>query len=777
MGSPHLAPGWDDDDFRMGRRNRRNAAAQSDAAAALADLVKPRFAQNGELKVRPWPIRHRTSLAKGGRSGRGLQDYIDRCEKSSLTETERQRLAEDGHLADMEEVAALYGNLGESREEKNRFWDAAYEHELSVRPSGQTTVCNHLLVNIPHWLNNPDSMWSIIHGIADLLDSYMHPADRERGMELGWSAAIHHPPVSKAIADALVGRLTEDREYKLLGDPRHIHAHIIYHDRPAWHGDDGCWRFGSTKARIGGASALMELRERIAAVINAEIERDGRSLWRVSGKNYRNLGVDVTPLKYESDKVYRARGKDLASIRATSYSAGVNDGTLSAADMERIRALFAETKRRDRAEALARGKDRRRAREERARDREFRQRVEDRLPATERQVAVVQILARFLEVSDLVDEAVFVSRAATTGLITMLRAAKRDMARPQAREEAIRLDLHDRLISGQRVVAAIRQELAQADRQVRFEKEARQVAERRTSLLSRDLAATLEQVEHLADQLRRADQQLAQERQIGQRMAERIRLLDLESGNIPRDALKSTHSPPAPPSDVPETIFVIEKSPGFGTRQIFLGEPKPGDHPIATTRADALDRKLAELAAERGIDRWSIANYSDKAVSEARQTERRQVEEHARVREQQARTKAAATTALRTAQQAAEERRAWLALIEAQRLDQAEMDARVGMRVSEELALRHPVQVPDPPATAKQLTTLFAMLEKCGRHLIPSDAPVTEAFATELIGHLQLASTPPPRLIEAPPPPELPQAARQTGVPQKRPRRGGFDGI
>ncbi|CAA7627630.1 hypothetical protein [Magnetospirillum sp. SS-4] len=314
-----LAPGWDDDDFRMGRRNRRNGAAQSDATIALADLARPRFAQDGALKVRPWPIRLRTCLAKGGRSGRGLQDYIDRCEKGSLTEAERQQLAKDGHLEDQEEVAALYGNLGQSREEKSRFWDAAYEHERGVRPSGQTTICNHLLVNIPHWLDTPDSMRAIIHGIADLLESYVHPADRERGMVLGWSAAIHHPPVNKAIADALVGKLTEDHEYKLLGDPRHLHAHFIYHDRPAWRGDDGGWRFGRMKVRIGGAGALMELRERIAAVINAEIERDGRSQWRVSGKNYRNLGVDVAPLKYESDKVYRAHGRNLSSIRATSY--------------------------------------------------------------------------------------------------------------------------------------------------------------------------------------------------------------------------------------------------------------------------------------------------------------------------------------------------------------------------------------------------------------------------------------------------------------------------
>jgi hypothetical protein len=720
----------------MGRRNRRNAAAQSDAAVALADLARPRFAKDGALKVRPWPIRLRTSLAKGGRSGRGLQDYIDRCEKGSLTEAERQRLAEDGHLDDMEEVAALYGNLGQSRETKNRFWDAAYQHELGMRPSGQTTICNHLLVNIPHWLDTPESMRTIIHGIVEVLDSYVHPADRERGMHLGWSAAIHHPPVNKAIADALVGKLTKDREYKLLGDPRHLHAHIIYHDRPAWLGDDGLWRFGRTKVRIGGAGALMELRERIAAVINAEIERDGRSPWRVSGKNYRNLGVDVTPLKYESDKVYRAHGRDLTSIRATSYSAGVNDGTLGERDAEQTREAFAAAKRRERAEALARGEERRRAREGRARDREFRQRVEERLPATGRQVEAVQTLARHLEVADLVDEAVFVSRSATTGLITMLLATRRDMARSPDEESALRQDLRDRLITGQRVVAVLRRELAQADHQIRFERDARQTAERQADILSRDLGAAIHHVDHLTGQLERADQQLTQERQASHRLEQKIRAIEMERDPGAREVDADAEVAPIGLRSPSEPVFVIEKTPGFGTRQIFLGEPKPGDLPIATTRADALDRKLAELAADHGIEHWTVANYSDKAISESRQAERRRVEEDARAREQHARAQAAAESARHTAQKVAEARRAWQALVEAQRLDQEEIDARVEKRVAEALA-RRPAHAPDPPATAKQLGLIFTLLMERGSHLKSSDAPVTAAFADELIGYLQ----------------------------------------
>lgn len=775
MNRSQIVPGWDSDDFRMGRRNRRNAAAQSDAAAALAGLTKPRFAQIGELKVRPWPIRHRTSLAKGGRSGRGLQDYIDRCEKALLTDTERRQLAEDGHLDDMEEVAALYGNLGQSREEKGRFWDTALKHELGVRPSGQTTVCNHLLVNIPHWLDSPASMETIIHGIADVLSDYVHPADRERGMRLGWSAATHHPPVNKAIADALVGKLTNDREYKLLGDPRHLHAHIIYHDRPARLDDDGRWRFGRVKARIGGAGALMELRELIAAVINAEIERDGRSRWRVSGKNYRNLGVDVTPLKYESDKVYRAHGRGLAAVRATSYSAGVNDGALGAAEAEQIRASFATAKRRERAEALARGEARRRAREERARDREYRQHVEERLPATGKQIEAVRELAGILDVVDLVDEAVFISRSATTGLVTMLQATQRDMARTPERNDALRQDLRERLITGQRVVAALRRELAQADRQARAETEARRTAEHRGDTLARDLGAALHHVDHLVNQLERADQQLAQERQIGRRLEQQIRLLEMEIEGRPREARDGGDTIPVPPRNKPEPVFVIEKTPGFGTRQVFLGEPKPGDQPIATTRADALDRKLAEMAADRGLKQWTVANYSDKTISEARQAERRQVEDEARAREQHFRAQAAAESMRRTEQMAAETMRAWQALVEAKRLDQAEIDERVEKGVAEALA-QQPVLASDPPATAKQLSAMFAMLVERGCFLQPSDAPMTATFADELIEHLhQVAVKSPPLNAEQP---QSDQAVQPAGVtPLKRPRDGGIDGI
>lgn len=594
---------------------------------------------------------------------------------------------------------------------------------------------------------------------------------------LGWSAAIHHPPVNKAIADALVGKLTNDREYKLLGDPRHLRAHIIYHDRPARLGDDGCWRFARTKARIGGARALMELRERIAAVINVEIERDGRSHWRVSGKNYRNLGVDVTPLKYESDKVYRAHGRDLAAIRATSYSAGVNDGAIGAAEAEQLRDSYATAKRRERAEALARGEARRRAREDRARDREFRQRFEERLPATAKQIEAVRALAGILDVAELVDEAVFISRFATTGLVTMLQATQRDMARTPERENVLRQDLRERLITGQRVVAALRRELAQADHQVRSEKEARLAAQRRGDTFARDLGSTLQHVDHLVDQLERADQQLAQERQIGRRLEQQIRLLEMEIEKGPREAKDSAEAIPVPSRNRPEPVFVIEKTPGFGTRQVFLGEPKPGDQPIATTRSDALDRKLAELAAERGIEFWSVANYSDKTISEARQAERRQVEDEARAREQHFRAQAAAERARRTEQMLEEARRSWQAQVEAQRLDQAEIDARVEKRVAESLA-RQPVLASDPPATATQVGSLFAMLAERGCHLKSSNAPVTATFADELIGHLQQVAVKSPPLKPEPPQPLSAQAVQSTGiVPLKRPRDGGIDGI
>jgi|GEM_PF-4447710 len=768
MRIPSLAPGWDDDDFRMGRRNRRNVAAQTDAALALADLVKPRYAQNGELKVRPWPIRHRTSLAKAGRSGKGLQDYIDRCREDPLSDFERERLIKDGHLEDMEEVAALYGNLGVSRESKGLFWDAAYQHELGVRPSGQTTVCNHLLVNIPHWLDNPDSMRNIVHGIADVLDSYVHPADRERGLKLGWSAAVHHPPVRKAFAEALAGKLTEDRDYKLLGDPRHLHAHIIYHDRPARLGDDGCWQFGRMKIRIGGAAALMELRERVATIINEEIERDGRSQWRVSGKNYRNLGIDVTPLKYESDKVYRARGQNLTAIRATSYSAGANDGTLSAAAMEQRRERFAKIKRRERAEALARGETRRQARHERARDREYRQYVEDKLPATQRQIEIVRTFAQIFDVSDLVDETVFISRSATTGLITMLQATKRDMTRFQDRKDALRLDLRDRLIAGQRVIAALRHELEQADYQIRYEKEARQAAVGNADNLSRDLAETLQHVNHLVDQLKRADQQVLQARQAGQRVSNQNHLFDMKN----ELASKGAEQRPLTKRNQSEAVFVVEKSPGLGTRQIFLGEPKPGDRPIGTTRVNALDQKLAEIAAERGIQNWKAVDYSDKTVSETRQSERRQQVEHARAREQHAQAQAAAETAYQSAQKAAEAQRVWQALIEAQRLDQTEIEAQVRRRVDDEIARRALVSR-EPAATAQQLNRLFAMLAERDRYLKSNDTPVTAAFADELITHLQQVSVKQPNL-QTPPPQQQPEQPSKT-MPLKRPRGSDFN--
>ncbi|CAA7627631.1 hypothetical protein MTBSS4_90156 [Magnetospirillum sp. SS-4] len=73
---------------------------------------------------------------------------------------------------------------------------------------------------------------------------------------------------------------------------------------------------------------------------------------------------------------------------------------------------------------------------------------------------------------------------------------------------------------------------------------------------------------------------------------------------------------------------------------------------------------------------------------------------------------------------------------------------------------------------------LFTMLVERGCQLKASDAPVTAAFADELIGHLRQAvvkSRPP---NEEPPRPPSAPAVHPTGIePLKRPRDGGIDGI
>ncbi|BAE52470.1 hypothetical protein amb3666 [Paramagnetospirillum magneticum AMB-1] len=112
--------------------------------------------------------------------------------------------------------------------------------------------------------------------------------------------------------------------------------------------------------------------------------------------------------------------------------------------------------------------------------------------------------------------------------------------------------------------------------------------------------------------------------------------------------------------------------------------------------------------------------------------------------------------------------------MEAHRLDQIEIDAGVEMRVADALA-RRPANTPDPPATAKQLGILFTMLVERDCQLKSSDAPITAAFADELIGHLRQVVVKSRPSNEEPP---RPPSAQVEGVASpKRSRDGGIDGM
>ena len=225
------------------------------AEAALARLTGPAARSAWERRRLP-----------GGRSQRatpgGFQRYVERARQAVERRDEIERDAE-GPIS--------FGSIGEREAERARFWEEAAAVE---RRDGRVQC--RIIAELPHEVT-AEGRRRIVEGFVAAL--------RERG--LPYHATVHRPDVSKGM------------------DPRNVHLHVVYHDRPAERVGRDAWVFGSHKDRgARGPQWVRALRERLAEESNRELERESTARTasggmpiarRLDPRSYREMGIDKPP--------------------------------------------------------------------------------------------------------------------------------------------------------------------------------------------------------------------------------------------------------------------------------------------------------------------------------------------------------------------------------------------------------------------------------------------------------------------------------------------------
>ena len=162
-------------------------------------------------------------------------------------------------------VAYSRGSIGDDLHERAAFWRAVEKRE---RADG--LVQCRIIAELPHEIS-PE-------GRRDVADAFL-TCFVERGLPA--HAVIHRPDV--------------ERNPRSGGDPRNVHLHLVYHDRPARREGSGRWSFAAKKDREArGRAWLKTLRERYAACCNAVLEREGSPRRYFPGR-YEELGIEKIP--------------------------------------------------------------------------------------------------------------------------------------------------------------------------------------------------------------------------------------------------------------------------------------------------------------------------------------------------------------------------------------------------------------------------------------------------------------------------------------------------
>ena len=198
----------------------------------------------------PRPVRAPSPTSKPPGTAARHQRYIERAGAA----------AEDG-----EGIVYSRGTIGEDAEERAAFWQAVEKRE---RADG--LVQCRIIAEMPHELSAKEQ--------RRVMDAFMETF-AERGLPA--HGVLHRP-------DA-------ERRPEGGGDPRNVHAHIVYHDRPAGREERDRWSFAGKKDREArGPAWVRTLRQRWAEACNASLER-ARKATRFHPGSYEEIGIEKLP--------------------------------------------------------------------------------------------------------------------------------------------------------------------------------------------------------------------------------------------------------------------------------------------------------------------------------------------------------------------------------------------------------------------------------------------------------------------------------------------------
>lgn len=285
-----------------GRYDRQHGAWHVPASSA------PKAAQYRTVAAaRGWV----TAGGTGSRSAQGVpaavdfQRYIERAELDD--EQRREQLVHD------DDGPVSLGNIGDDVDERAGFW-AAYAKAAN---RSNARLQSRIILEVPHEVAFAEGGPRLIRRLAERIIEPM----RERG--LPYHLAAHWPETDKG------------------SDPRNVHFHVLYGERPTQRRGAWSWLIGRVDRSArgdsgGGGGWSVGLRDRYAEVLNDALREVGAHK-RYDPRSYRESGVQALP------------GRHLGPRRTQLERAGVPTVLgLALAMRERIGAELALAEKQDR---------------------------------------------------------------------------------------------------------------------------------------------------------------------------------------------------------------------------------------------------------------------------------------------------------------------------------------------------------------------------------------------------------------------------------------------
>lgn len=268
----------------------RGRAAEAKAAGARRDRqsgawwVRAGSAGEAALGHMRTPAARAQWMARSGGSARRLRaapgEFQRYVERARLAEENRQEIETDGA------GAISLGTIGETPAERAAFWD-----EVARRERADGRVQCRIIAELPHELT-PSGRRRIVESFVEALAAKGLP----------YHAAVHRPDPAKGM------------------DPRNVHLHVVYHDRPAERTGRNSWWFAARKDRTAqGPTWIRDLREHLAAAANREIAAENE---RRAALGERPVGRHLDPRSYEAMGIAKPAARHLGPTAAAFERAG-----------------------------------------------------------------------------------------------------------------------------------------------------------------------------------------------------------------------------------------------------------------------------------------------------------------------------------------------------------------------------------------------------------------------------------------------------------------------